>query len=420
MTISPPTPGQQGQSIWLSLDFYDETSGSLTDPTSVTVDITYGSEAPLVPDTAGPYVWDGSSSSPAPETVWRTGTGQFTAWWDVPDDQPGGAYVATWTIGYSGDDYLVTENFPVAQLITTPVTSADVGYWTGSLVYQPAWSSSPLSIEFGTVDATGTSWLLQSVEGWDSPPAAVGQVIQRSADHGGYATAQYFGPRILTLTVWASSPTQAIRDQARALMQQVVPISDLGTFTYGEPVPKVAYVRRNASADVTETYPTLTDVIFTLPLVAPDPRKYDPDAVTQSSLTPQAPASPLALPFLSGFPVTFPAQAVAGSEGIVALNAGTFETRPVIVVTGPATSPSVNNASTGQSVTFTGLVLHSAAQLTLDMDGRQAFVGSEFQAADPSSSWFVLEPGETLVTLTGAAGTTGGSSISMSYSSAWI
>ena len=51
----------------------------------------------------------------------------------------------------------------------------------------------------------------------------------------------------------ASSPTQAIRDQARAFMQQVVPICDLGVFTYDEPVPKLAYVRRNASADVTRT-----------------------------------------------------------------------------------------------------------------------------------------------------------------------
>ena len=54
-------------------------------------------------------------------------------------------------------------------------------------------------------------------------------------------------------------------------MQQVVPVSDLGTFSYDEPVPKVAYVRRNASAGVTETCPTLCDVVFTVPLVSPGP-----------------------------------------------------------------------------------------------------------------------------------------------------
>lgn len=419
MTLAPPQPGVQGQPYQPSLDWWDETSGSLDDVSTLQADITFGSEAPLVPSIAT-FTWDGSSSTPAPGTIWRTGTGQYTCWWDVPLDQQGGAYVVTWTVGYQGDDYLVTENFPVAQLAPVIVTSGDVGYWTGSLVYQPAWASQPLSIAFGTTDSTGTTWLLQKVDGWDSPPAAVGQVIQRSADHGGYATAQYFGPRIIELTVMASSPTQAIRDQARAFMQQVVPISDLAAFQYNEPVPKLAYVRRNASADVTETYLTLTDVTFSIPLVAPDPRKYSPNVTTQSSLTPQAPASPLALPFSSGFPVTFPAQAVAGSEGILAVNAGTFETRPIVVVTGPVTSPSVNNASTGQSVTFSGLVLPAAAQLTLDLDARQAYVGGVFQPADPSSSWWVLSPGTQLVTLTGAAGTTGGSSISMSYSSSWI
>ena len=115
-----------------------------------------------------------------PGTIWRTGTGQYTLWWDVPAGQQGGAYVVTWTVGYGGDDYLVTENFPVAQLAPVIVTSGDVGYWTGSLAYQPAWASQPLSIAFGETDSTGTTWLLQKVDGWDSPPAAVGQVIQRS------------------------------------------------------------------------------------------------------------------------------------------------------------------------------------------------------------------------------------------------
>src|ERR1039458_8060176 len=148
MTISPPTPGQQGQPLWLSIDWYDETSGSLADATSLTADITYGSEAPLVPDSAGPFTWDGLSSSPAPGTIWRTGTGQCTLWWDVPSGQQGGAYVVTWTVGYGGDDYLVTENFPVQQLAPAIVTSGDLGYWTGSLSCQPAWSSQPLSITF--------------------------------------------------------------------------------------------------------------------------------------------------------------------------------------------------------------------------------------------------------------------------------
>lgn len=418
MALSPPTPGQQGQPLWLSLDFYDMESGSLANPTSLQADITFGSEAPLVPDSAGPFTWDGTSSTPASGTIWRTGTGQFTCWWDVPEDQEGGAYVVTWTAGYGGDSYLITENFPVAQIAPVIRTSGDIGYWTGSLSWQPAWSSSPLSIDFGQTDASGVTWLLQSVQGWDSPPTAVGQVIQKSADHGGYATSQYFGPRLITLTVMASAPDQATRDMARAQMQQTVPVSDLGTFTYGEPVPKLAYVRRNASAGVTETYMTLCDVSFQIPLVAPDPRKYDPDVQTLSSVTATPPPVPLSLPFSSGFPVTFPSQVPPGTQGILASNNGTFETRPLITITGPITSPSIINGSTGQAVTFTGLVLPANAQLILDMDSRQAFVSTVFYPADPSSSWWVLESGQTLIYMTGTSAS--GSVLQASWASAWI
>lgn len=418
MTLVPPAAAQQGQRYDVQLEFYDETSGSLVNPSAVQVDITYGSEAPLVPDVAGPYVWDGVSTTPAPESVWQTGTGTFEAWWDVPSGQAGGAYVATWTVVYGPDDYLVAENFPVAQLTTAPVYPGDVGYWTGAITYQPAWSQTVLSIPLGEVDASGTAWMLQKVTGWDSPPAAVGQVIQRSADHGGYATVQFYGPRIITLTVMASAATQALRDQARALMQQTVPVSDLGVFTYNEPVPKQAYVRRNATSAVGETCPTLTDVIFTIPLVAPDPRKYSTIPQSQSSVTAPAPVTPLALPFPSGFPVTFPANVPPGTQGILAVNSGTFETRPLIVVTGPVTAPSIINGSTGQAVTFSGLTLPAGVQLTLDMDARQAYAGGVFTAADPSSSWWVLEPGETLIYMNGTAASN--SVLSASWSSAWI
>jgi hypothetical protein len=418
LTLAPPTPAQQGQPYWLSIDFYDETSGSLVDPAGLQADLTYGSEAPLVPDVAGPFTWDGSSSSAAPGTIWRTGTGQFTLWWDVPLTQAGGAYVITWTVSYGGDDYLVTENFPVSQLAAAENISGDLGFWTGSLTSTPAWSSSPLTINFGATDSNGVTWLLQKVDGWDSPPSAVGQVIQRSADHGGYATAQYYGPRLITLTVMASAPDHATRDAARAQMQQTVPISDLGTFTYGEPEPKAVYVRRNASAGVTESCPTLCDVVFQIPLVSPDPRKYDPDVQTLSSTTATPPPTPLSLPFLSGFPVSFPAGVPPGSQGVLCTNAGTFETRPLITVTGPIMSPSVVNGSTGQAVTFSGLTLASSDQLILDMDARQAFVDTVFTAADPSSSWWVLEPGITPVYTQGSD--SGGSVLSVQFASAWI
>jgi Phage tail protein len=293
--------------------------------------------------------------------------------------------------------------------------SADFGYWTGSLSYQPSWSSSGFTIPFGSLDANNVAWVLQGVTGWDSPPVAVGAVIQRSADHGGWPTAQFYGPRIITLTVWASAPSQALRDQARLSLQQAVPFSDLATFTYDEPVPKLAYVRRNAASTIGETYPTTCDVIFSIPLVAPDPRKYAVNPVTTTSLT-VVNTSPLALPFT--LPVTFPPVVPLGSAGVLAVNSGNFETRPVITVTGPITNPAVTNGSTGQVVSFTGLTLTASEQLVLYTDLRQAYIGGQFYPADSSSAWFVLEPGSTLVSLSGTAAN--GSVMSLTYSSAYI
>lgn len=299
-----------------------------------------------------------------------------------------------------------------------PYTPTDVGIWTGGLSSQPPYQVQPLVIPFGQVDSNGIAWCLQHVTGWDSPPTAVGQVLQRSADHGGYATAQYYAPRIVTLTLWASAPSQAARDAARALLQQAVPVSDLGTFTLNEPTPKLAYVRRNAQAQVTEWCIDFFNVQFTIPLVAPDPRKYAITAQTVSSQTAPAPLSPLALPFPSGFPVTFPAGVPPGAQGIVVTNAGSFETRPQLTVAGPVTSPAVVNGATGQAITFTGLTLGAQDTLVINLDARQAYVNGVFQPADPSSSWWVLNPGTATIFLTGTNMT--GSSISATWASAWI
>lgn len=414
---SPPSPAVGGQPFDLFLNFYDMSAGILVAPTSVQLDITFGSVAPLVPDVAGPFAWTGAVAA-APDQIWELGTGQFGFQWQVPTGLPGGDYVATWTVGYGGDLYPVAENFTLEASIT-PVASGDTGYWTGSITYQPPYLASPLVIPLGATDASGVTWLLVQVTGWDSPPSAVGQVIQRSGDHGGWPTAQFYGPRMLSLIVMASAPTQALRDQARAVLQQAVPVGitagDLATFTYDEPVPKLAYVRRNAAAGIGETYPTLTDVIFTIPLVAPDPRKYSTTTQAASTITPSTTA-PLTLPF--ALPITFPGEIAAGELGILAVNAGTFETRPVLTVAGPITSPSVVNASTGQAVTFTGLTVPPGSQLVLNMDARQAFLNGAFVPADAASAWWVISPGTSPIYMTGSSSS--GSSLSMSWSSAYI
>lgn len=421
MGLSPPLPAQAGQPYYLFFSFADYEAGAPADPGSLQLDITYGGFVNQVPDVVGPFTYTGASAE-ASDTLWRTGTGQYAFRWDVPlSGLLPGVYVANWSAGYEADFILSTENFPIvsgAPFIAVP--AGDQGYWSGSLTYAPEWLPAAVSIPLGGIDASGVSWIWASLTGWDSPPS-VGSVIQRSSDHGGWAAPQFYGPRILTLTVQASASTQALRDAARAALQQAVPIgtssTDLAVLIRNEPVPKQVLVRRNASAQVTETYPTLTDVVFTIPLVAPDPRKYAPAQVSQVIL-PAPIIDPLTLPFSAGLPQTFPGGLPPESVTLTAFNAGTFETRPQISLTGPISAPQIVNASTGQQISYTNLVMGSTDVLTIDTDNRQSFLNGSFYPADPFSTWWVLQPGTTTVYAAGT--TTGGATLTVTWSSAWI
>ena len=408
------TSGSPGSNVTLLLSFYDETSGSLTDPDSVTLDITYGTEVGLVPDTAGPFTYYGSASA-VPGIVYRTGTGQYAFIWSIPAGTEPGVYVANWTCTYDGDNFLGVENFTVTGTYQPPVPAGDTGFWTGSLAYVPSAGNTAVlagsAVELGAVDSNGIAWLLQKVEGWDGPDVQGGGVLAKSGDHGAFPSPQFYAARAITLTITASAPTQALRDLARSLLQQVVPISDLCTFTYDEPIPKQAQVRR--SGKITETYPTLADVTFSVALIAPDPRKY---SAQQHSVTVVAlPSNTIGFtsPFTS--PFTPPAQPPAGAAAIT--NAGDFESRPVITIQGPVTAPTLANVTTGQIVSFSQLVLGATDELEVDFTVAQARLNGVYRSADLSSSWWTLPPGASTVQLGGQVGS--GASMAIAWSDSW-
>jgi hypothetical protein len=414
--LSPPYPAEPGQPYYLYFSFTDFESGSPVDPALLSLDITYGTQSP---DAAGPFAYGGTSTE-ASDTIWRTGTGAYTFRWDVPlSGLLPGVYVATWTAVYGpdNDEFQALENFaitgggPFAQM-----PSGDVGFWTGTISYQPSWASSPFLIPLGSVDDNGVAWIITGLKGWDGP-SAVGQMIQRSADHGAWPSAAYYGPRLLTLSVTARAPSQALRDQAKERLVQAVPVSDLATFVYDEPTPKQAYVRQVGGANIAMTFPNLVDAEFSIPLVAPDPRKYATVPFSGTATLPAPVINPLTLPVT--LPVGFPGSVPSIDSAVTCVNAGTFETRPVITVSGPITSPQIVNAVTGQVISFTGLSLAATDQLVLYTDNRQCFLNNSFYAADVNSAWWVLEPGVTQVYLTGG-NFAGGATITVAYSSAWL
>lgn len=398
---------QAGSPYTFTADYYNEPSaaGVLVDPSGpVQVTITYGTTGTTV---AGPFTYNGASA-PSSNAVYRVSPGVYAYQWTIPQSAAAGVYVANWlfTDGPEATQYFGEENITVSALGVTPSPSSDVGFWTGSLAY----ASAGVTIPLGSTDSNGITWLLLKADGLDGVPT-VGQVIQRAGDHGGYPAPQFYGPRPITLTVQASAPTQALRDTARALMQQAVPVSDLATLVFNEAIPKTMQVRR--SGRLIEAYPTLLDVIFTVGLVAPDPRKYGtqtyaPSAGANGQLLGITP--PLTPPILP------PAQPPPGS--ITLTNHGNFETRPLITITGPISSPALYNQTTGQTISFSTLTLGAADQLTVDLNARTAYLNNSFRPADLTSSWWVLSPGTNQIVLQGSAAT--GSQMTVTYQDAWM
>jgi hypothetical protein len=285
---------------------------------------------------------------------------------------------------------------------------SDLGYWAGSLTCTPSGQNGialpQVSVTFGAVDSNGTAWLLQKVDGWDSPDVQGGGVIAKAGDHGAWQSPQYYAARAITLTLTASAQSQALRDVARAQLQQVVPVSDLAVFQYDEPVPKFAQVRR--SGRVTEAYPTLTDVTFTVVLIAPDPRKY---AVAQGSqlvgVIPTSPGGGMVVPFT--VPFTLDAASPPGSTLVI--SNGTFETRPTITIKGPITAPAVSNVTYGMTVSFSQLTLAATDQLVIDFLNRVAYLNGVYRPADLDSAWWVLEPGNNMIELSSTSAGSGAS-----------
>jgi hypothetical protein len=405
-----------GQPWPLSFVFYNEPSGTLTDPAGLSLDITYGGEVGFVPDVAGTFYYTPGGSG---EVIQRTGTGQYSFAWTVPADAPAGVYTANWTAAYEGNNFLGVENFFVAGGTNNaggvPVPGGDIGFWTGTLDYvpQPGTPSAPMTVSIGAVDSNGTAWLWNKLLGWDGPDVQGGGVTPRSGDQGAYPSPQYYAARQMTLTITAMAQTQALRDVARNQLQQAIPVSDPMTFTYDEPVPKFVTCRR--SGKVTESYTDVCAVQFTIPLTAWDPRKYG-TTVNVSTVNAAPPEPTTGFTFPLTFPLTPPAQSPGGSVAVT--NGGNFETRPMLTVTGPITSPAITNVTTMQTISWTGLVVPAGVQLVIDTLNGQAALGGQYRPADPFSSWWCLPPGTSTIQLGGQADA--GASLSIAEQDAYV
>lgn len=282
----------------------------------------------------------------------------------------------------------------------------------------------------GYTGGTGTFFGVQKYEGIDMPDVRNGDA-GRARDPGQFIGLDLLNGRQITITGQLGPLTGgggfSFQSAWSALAAATVPggtVEQPFFFNlpgYGTLVSMCRVRKRSMPLDITLSLGNLGNVV--LQLNATDPRLY-----TTPTLNPSVspPGTTAGFSFPLSFPLSFGGGGVAGSLSIN--NTGNIETRPILVVTGPCTNPSITNATAAGSPNLTfNLPMASGDQLFIDTDFHTATyftagstIGSTRLASlAQGSQWWSLAPGvNTIQFLTGDSVATG--TLTVQYASALV
>jgi len=255
----------------------------------------------------------------------------------------------------------------------------------------------------------------------------------RQAEHGVFDSLSFYGERILAFDGEIIGSSQADRFTKEQALRSCLSLRGLQAHDGDDGYRLVQLTDEDGTlkqlyAKVLE--PPMTDVIdnsdpsrraFAFVMVAKDPRIYGQTLHSETGeetfqgtsfqvVEGESPKIPFQL-----YEITLP---TATCE-----NAGTFDTPPVITITGPTTSPKVTNVTTGKYIQLTGLPLADGESVIIDVaagtieldDGTDA---SAYFAA--GSSWFVLVPGENEITLLDATPSVVEAGLEVEWRDSWL
>jgi hypothetical protein len=283
--------------------------------------------------------------------------------------------------------------------MSVPATGVHVGE-----VFLPAYTGAP-------VDEHGVQWKLTKLDGWDDGWEGSGTVEQKSQADGAWVSPQYAGPRVVHLkgSLQASSEDDATRAWDRLLgglaFRQLATLRvSRGEGTVSD---RTALVRQHEKP-VTDRHHGR--IVFSLSLLAPDPRKYATTVQTNN----------LVLPLATGgiTPPLTPPITVTGSSTVsqaTLVNAGTVITYPVLTITGPCPPARITNLTTSESIRVVDAV-PAGQTLTIDLLNGTAVTGG--QARRVLGSWWGLQPGANEVAFS-ADSYDAGAGLQVSFRSAW-
>jgi hypothetical protein len=262
----------------------------------------------------------------------------------------------------------------------------------GTVLYDKTYDLA--EIPFNRVDDFGVEWHMGKLDGWGTvPPLGSGE--QRAGGAGGYVSNERFlPPRHLTLTGRLYADTEADRDAAYFRLVRNIPINTDVTLKVGESTPLQMQVRRD-SASIEREAPNRTSLLFQVPLLAVDPRKYGQTLKTDSAQL--STASGLAPPFTP--PILLP-DSTGGVNTLTMTNDGGFGSPPLFLIQGPVGNPMLTDLATGRYMRW-AVSLSSSDILVVDTFALSSYVNLVYYPLDWGSTWIEVQPGTTTLMFSG-------------------
>lgn len=249
-------------------------------------------------------------------------------------------------------------------------------------------------VMLGATDEHGVEWILESLKGWSDAPPSTGSTEQRVADHGGWNSAAYYGPRVVEVegSLIASDWTGA--SLAIDRLMSAIPLSDTDWLYVDEGARQLQALVRQEGDPMVERRGGWAR--FSVSLIAADPRRYGVDEVTASTGLPETTGG-LSLPV--SLPISIGATVSSGRVSVT--NEGNMSTRPTFVIAGPCPAFSITHVGSGRRLASFEAV-PDGRSLVLDADRRLALLdGTALRVV--TGTWFDLEPGVNEVAFTAAA-----------------
>lgn len=216
-------------------------------------------------------------------------------------------------------------------------------------------------IPLGGVDDSGVAWSLQSMEGWDGSESRT-ETQQREGDHGSWLGPTYLAERPITLAGTITATDQGVLDDAMERIRAAAALEPT-LLVVQESRPKQCLVQRSGKPLI--QYVTDRIASYSVLVTAEDPRRYSTDLQQDSTALPSTTGG-LTPPYT--VPYTISATTVEGAAD--AYNEGTFDTCPIITITGPVSQPRVYGQMPDGSVRVIRITfdLLDGDVLTIDTD----------------------------------------------------